>query len=127
MYKIIATISIFVRGFILPNPFESLGDSVSISIGSGSFPIPPFLINIIAEPILHVVTYLLVGLYYTRGVDDPSKGSLLYIILYGVHVGLLYIMGLLGFSTWAVAIVLLLYIAAHIGINILRERRHYGY
>ena len=54
LYGVISVISIIVRQFFLPNPFDCFGDKA-------------VLINWIVEPILHLIAYGLVGLVYCRG------------------------------------------------------------
>ena len=119
MYKFIATLSVIIRTFYLPNPFDSLGTAFPVTIGENTLTMTPIVMNYLAEPVLHALTFALVGLYY-------SKGSFLYLMFYCVHVGLLYLMGLFGFATWAVALILIVYAMAHIGFNALKNRVRYG-
>lgn len=117
MYKLIALISVLIRQFYLPNPFEPLRDRVAIDMMGVSVPITPEIINWCAEGLIHFITFQIVGLYYTRRVDDPAKGSLLYLFFYVVHVGAIYLMSLFAFAPWAVIAVIVLYVAMHIGLN----------
>lgn len=126
MYKFIAALSIIIRTFCLPNPFEVLGDTFPLTIGETTFTMTPIVMNCLAEPVLYAITFALVGIYYSRGVNSPSKGSLLYLIFYCVHVGLLYLMGLFCFATWAVALILIIYAIIHIGYNALKNKIYYG-
>lgn len=67
-YKAMKVISSLIRMFLLPNPFQE------IQYG--------FLINIfIAEPLLHIVVFRIVGIVYKRG-KAPAIGSLLYLAVY---------------------------------------------
>lgn len=125
MYKFIAAISIFVRQFVLPNPFEPLEETLSVAIGEITMPIHPIVINIFAEPFLHFITYEIVGIYYQKGEQSPAWGSFLYLLFYIVHVGLIYIISCFGFEWAAIIIVLTLYVAAHIGIHALKNRLVY--
>lgn len=125
MYHIIAALSAFIRTFLLPNPFEVLGETFSVTIFGATFTMIPLFMNIIAAPILHIITYVVVGLYYSRG-SDPAKGSFLYLLFYCIHTGLLYLMGLFGFASWAIALILVVYIAAHIGYSSLKNRSSCG-
>lgn len=107
MYNIIKVIGILVRFFYLPNPFESLPNGE--------------LINYCAEPLLHIVTFGVVGIYYESG-SNPVEGSLLYTVFYFIHVGLLLL--LCGFFEWsriAIIIIAILYVAFHIIINRIRN------
>lgn len=74
MYRLIAWLSKLIRIFIIPNPFGNLEYGL--------------LINIMAEPILHIITFGVVGLFYNTG-SAPAFGSFLYLLFYIIHVGLL--------------------------------------
>ena len=100
LYGIMAAISIIVRQFYLPNPFECFGDGA-------------FIINLIMEPVIHLVAYLLAGTVYGGGA--PALGSLLYLGSYAIITGVLWIMGLFSFAWWWVLII----VAAMIGVGIL--------
>ena len=68
MYKTMASISAFIRIFMLPNPFEE------VEFG--------FFINIIVgEPLFHALAFGIVGIVYSRG-DAPALGSVMYSITY---------------------------------------------
>lgn len=68
MYKLIAVISIFIRQFCISNPFEVLGDGLVVKIGEAPMALPPEILNWIAEPFMHTVTFAVVGLYYIEEV-----------------------------------------------------------
>ena len=76
-YSLMTIISTLVRQFVLPNPFECFGDKAII-------------INWVAEPIIHVIAYGLVGLFYIKG-SAPAIGSFLYLIAYALIVVLLWV------------------------------------
>ena len=80
LYGIMSTLSLIVRQFYLPNPFECFGDKA-------------VLINWIAEPIIQVVAYLIVGIFYVSG-SAPALGSLLYLLTYTLIIGLLWVLGI---------------------------------
>lgn len=120
MYKLIAAISILIRQFCIPNPFDALGDGLIVNIEETSILLPPGVLNWVAEPIMHMVTFAIVGLYYDRG-SAPALGSFLYLLFYCVHTFLLWLMSLAGFSTWAVVVIVVLYIACHMGLTKLRS------
>ena len=61
LYALMTLVSTLVRQFMLPNPFECFGDRAMV-------------INLIAEPIIHVIAYGMVGLVYHKG-DFPALGS----------------------------------------------------
>lgn len=108
MYGIMVLISTIVRQFVLPNPFECFGDSAIV-------------INWVAEPIIHVVAYGLVGLVYHRG-ESPALGSILYLLAYAAVTGILAIMGIFSFAWWWIIIVLLCVVAIVVGVIWVKER-----
>ncbi len=120
MYKLIAAISILIRQFCIPNSFDALGDGLIVNIGETSILLPPGVLNWVAEPIMHMVTFAIVGLYYDRG-SAPALGSFLYLLFYCVHTFLLWLMSMAGFSTWAVVVIVVLYIACHMSLTKLRS------
>lgn len=97
MYKFVTLTSILIRMLLIPNPFKVLGEGKIVNIGEMSILLPPELLNIIAEPIMHIVTFSVVGLFYARG-NNPIWGSGLYLFVYGVHILLIWLMAKFGFS-----------------------------
>ena len=89
-YAVMTIISVIIRQFFLPNPFECFGDNAAA-------------INWIAEPIIQIVVYGIVGLFYVKG-SAPAWGSFLYLILYALTVGVLWVLGLAKFAWWAILI-----------------------
>ena len=69
MYKLIAAISILIRQFCLPNPFEALGDGLTVNIGEALILLTPRVLNLLAEPFMHAVAFAIVGLYVS--VQNP--------------------------------------------------------
>lgn len=122
LYYIIATISVLVRQFLLPNPFDPLGEAFSVTITDIVIPFHPLVLNWLAEPVLHTVIFAIVGIYYHKGRNKPTLGSFLYLLIYSIHVGLIYIISLFGFAWIALIIILVLYTFAYICINVLRYR-----
>lgn len=108
IYGIITIISLLVRQFVLPNPFECFGDTAN-------------LINWIAEPIIHMVAYGIVGCYYIRG-SAPSWGSLFYLLIYALIVGLLWVLGIFSFAWWWILIIVVAIAALICGGIWLKER-----
>ena len=108
LYGIVTVVSTIVRQFYLPNPFECFGDKAT-------------LINWIAEPIIHMFAYVIVGMFYTRG-SAPAVGSLLYLFTYALIVGLLWVMGIFSFAWWWVLIILIIIGALCYGVYWLKER-----
>lgn len=88
MYKMILIVSLVIRQFCLPNPFECFGDKAIVY-------------NWIAEIVLAPVTYGLVGLIYEKD-SMPALGSFLYLLFYAGLTGVLYLLGLVSFAWWAI-------------------------
>lgn len=122
MYKFISVISSVIRTFYLPNPFKPLNGRYTLMLLNAEIPITADIINLIAEPLLYFIAFNVAGLYYSKGIDNPAKGSFLYLLFYCVHAGLIYVLSLLSFAEWAIILVLILYIAAHIGFNVLKNK-----
>jgi len=120
MYKLIVAISILIRQFCIPNPFDALGEGLVVNIRETSLLLPPEVLNWVAEPFMHAVTFAAVGLYYDRG-SAPALGSFLYLLFYCIHTFLLWLMSLAGFATWAVVLIVVLYIVCHMGLTKLRS------
>lgn len=105
LYALFTIISTLVRQFALPNPFECFGDNA-------------ILINWIAEPILHIIAYAIVGLFYSKG-SAPLLGSIGYLFTYACLVGFLWVLGIFSFAWWWIAIVITGLIAILFGIRYL--------
>ena len=97
LYGVVSAASLIIRQFLLPNPFECFGENAVIY-------------NWIAEPILHVVTFSLVGLVYCRG-SLPAWGSFLYLVTYSALVGTLMLLSIFAFAWWWILIVVVILIA----------------
>ena len=113
MYKLVATISILIRQFCIPNPFDKMEGSLTVSLGEMSMVCPPTVMNWVAEPFMHAVTFAAVGLYYDSG-TAPAFGSVLYLLFYCVHTFMLWLMALARFAEWAIMFVVILYVVCHI-------------
>ena len=102
LYGLFATISVIVRQFVLPNPFECFGDKAA-------------LINWIAEPFIHIVAFAIVGMFYIRK-SAPALGSLLYLLTYATIVGVLWLLGLAQFAWWSILLAVIIVAAIGFGI-----------
>ena len=111
LYKLIAVIFFIIRQFYIPNPFDALGDGYTLYVNQIPFIIPPLLLNMMAEPIIQVITYNIVGFYYRRG-SNPFLGSVLYMIFYCIHI----------FNIGISIIAIVVYIMIHIICLILLNR-----
>ena len=103
IYAVISTFSLIIRQFVLPNPFECFGDKAII-------------INWMAEPIIHLVAYYLVGLVYQKG-SNPGFGSLLFLLTYVLIVGILWVLGIFKFAWWWISILVIAFVGIVIGIR----------
>ena len=117
MYRIVATVSILIRQFIVPNPFEPLGVDFEILLFGVNFQLTPEIINWMAEPILHLFAFIVAGLYYKKCKHHPAIGSFLYLLFYIIHTFLLWIMACANFAVWAIVLLLIVYIASHIAFK----------
>lgn len=125
MYALFAAIFALIRTFCLPNPFDSLGETFTISVLGLNLPMNAFFFNTyIMSAILGLLTYPLVGLYYVKG-SNPLKGCLLYMFFYCVHTGLLHIMSLFGFSVPSIILVIVGYLMLHVAFYFLKDRFHH--
>ena len=97
-YGLLSAISLIIRQFFLPNPFECLG------FFQGN------LVNWIVGIILHPICFGIVGIFYMKG-SAPAWGSFLYLITYSAFTGILYLMGVFKFAWWWVICVILMLIA----------------
>ena len=121
LYSIIALISLLIRQFVLPNPFDALEGTV-LTISGIDITIIPELMNYIAEVPLHTITFAVVGLYYKKSYNMPAIGSILYFLFYCVHIGILYVMCKYSFSMFPCIAIILLYIAFHIALKLLTNK-----
>ncbi len=97
MYKLVASLSIIIRGTCLPNPFAQHPSGEAIN----------WVVGVILGP----VTFAIVGLFYRRG-SMPALGSVWYLFFYFVHTVLIVLWGKLGFSVMGMVLVLVLYAVA---------------
>lgn len=108
MYKLISVLSLLIRQFCLPNPFECFGDSA-------------LLINWIAGVVMAPISYLIVGLVYEKG-SEPVIGSVLYLVTYALLAGILMVMGIFSFAWWWILILVVAFVGLIIGIRLIYEK-----
>lgn len=109
MYGIVSLLSLLIRNFLLPNPFESFAGQEISAFGT-KFIIEPITANWITEAILFSITFLVVGLYYKREMKMPTLGSILFFVFYCIHTGLVYLLCKLSFSVIPCLLILAIYI-----------------
>lgn len=99
MYQFMLVVSVLVRQFCLPDPFEFLGEY-------------SYILNWIVGLILPPVVYKTVGIVYEKN-SIPFVGSFLYLLFFSGFTFLLWIMGKFIFVWWidiiAVAVLILFY------------------
>ena len=81
----------------------------------------PEILNWIADPIIAAITFGVVGLYYIKE-SEPTLGSILYMVFYAVHIGLLYLMLSVYPIVWLMVLIGVIYILVHIGMLILGNK-----
>ena len=106
LYAIIAVFGMFVRQFMLPDPFEPLGEGIVVK----GVLLSPIILNWIAEPILHIISFVEVGIVYQKG-EMPGLGSLLYLMAYVVNTVVLLFASWLGLHWYTNLTIVVLYIA----------------
>ena len=101
MYYLVHTVSVIIRQFFVSNPFENAAIEV---------PLGPIFFNMITGAMLVPITYMVVGIFYKRR-SSPAVGSMLFLIFYLVHNGLLVLMSKAEFNKIIIGIILVAYIA----------------
>ena len=121
LYTLLAAIFYLMRQFAIPNPFEALGTGLNIRIGARNLLLTPEILNWAADPIIYLLTFAVVGLYYRRG-TAPVLGSCLYMVFYCIHIGLLYLILSCYPMIWLMITIAIVYIALHISLIVLKNR-----
>lgn len=83
-YIVISVINALVRNFVLPNPYSTFFQDEAKAVGFN------FLIG---GTIIHSLTFLLTKLFYKKGEDSSSFGSLCYFIWYVVNTFIFIVVG----------------------------------
>lgn len=112
MYKFISSSSVFIRQFLLPNPFSALPNGE--------------LYNLLATALLVPITYIIVGLFYKRGAA-PALGSFLFLVFYFIHTGILLLCGVFDFNMIACIAISTAYIVILVGGVTLKNKLNFGY
>ena len=119
-----STLLWFVRQFAIPNPFEVLGEGVTVMLGETPLLLTPEILNWIAGLGLPALTFAVVGIYYSRG-EFPSWGSFLYMVFFCVHTGILHLMSLAYPAVWLIVLIGVVYIGLHIAVITLINRNNF--
>ena len=101
MYYLVHTVSVIIRQFFVSNPFENAAIEV---------PFGPVFFNLIIGAALVPITYMVVGIFYKRR-SSPAVGSMLFLMFYLVHNGLLVLMSKAEFNKIIIGIILVAYMA----------------
>ena len=117
-YIILSTLFWFIRQFFIPNPFEVLDDGIPVMINDVPLLLTPDVLNSIAGLVLPAFTYIVVRLFYQRG-SAPAVGSILYMILFCVNTGILYLMSFAYPSIWLIMLIGIIYLGLLIKVRIL--------
>lgn len=120
LYSFLATLFWIIRQFAIPNPFEVLGEGLTVTIGEVPMLLSPELLNWVADPIIAAFTYGIVGLHYISR-SDPEWGSVLYMVFYAVHMGLIYWVCSIYPAIWLMVLIGVIYIGLHIAAVILKN------
>lgn len=121
IFTIVSTLFWIIRQYAIPNPFDALGAGLTIYIGESALLLTPEVLNWLADPLIYGVTFIVVGLYYRSG-SEPVLGSILYMVFYCIHIGLLYLILSCHPITWLMIVIAVAYIALHIAALILKSR-----
>ena len=101
-YGMVSIVSYIVRNAILPNPFDGVVECAA-------------LVNIVAEPIIHLLAFLVTGLFYEKK-SLPWWGSLLYLFFYSAIVLALWLLSLVNFVWWSIVVAIV--IVAGLGVGV---------
>ena len=105
LYTVVVIASVFVRQFVLPNPFECFG-------------VYAVLINEAATAVIGLIAYIIVGKIYRKG-SAPVLGSILYLVVYSAITGVLLLMSIFNFAWWWVLLMLIACAAVILGTRLL--------
>ena len=120
MYHILSVVLWLIRQFFIPNPFEVLGDGITIMLGNSPLLLTPDILNWIAGLVLPAFTFGTVGIYYSSG-EEPAFGSILYMVFFCIHTGILYLMSLAYPAIWLIVLIGVVYIGLHIAVIVLKH------
>ena len=117
MYKLVSIISVLIRQFLLPNPYINLFKQ---EVYADLFNI------IIGGIILHKLSFLLTGMAYTRGVNEPEEGSIGYLFSYIILTLLITFLGKIIGNIWImIGVFLTIYILLCIVVSKTFNRHDY--
>jgi hypothetical protein len=121
LYLALSGIFWVIRQFFMPNPFEVLGEGITVTMGSTAILLSPDVLNWIAGFFVPALTFAIVGLYYSRG-SCPAWGSFLYMLFFCLHTFILYLMSWAYPSIFLIVLIAVVYIGLHVGGVILKRK-----
>lgn len=120
MYKVMVLISVFIRQYMIPNPFQILGDEVTIMVNHNTWRISTVMLNLFAELLIFWCTRIVVKLYYDNS-SEAVVGSFLYLIFYCIHIFILYLFAVVQFNVFVMTGILTLYVSMHVWLRFSRN------
>ena len=132
IYTVLAIIFAYIRQFYLPNQFETWVGDLTTTVDDLTITWMyakdyALYLNLVFSGAIGYITYKVVNLYYTKRVDFPIKGCILYMFFYIIHTLCLCLIGLLNHDLKAFLIVGLLYVLIHVLYNMLFNWKFYIY
>lgn len=121
LYLALSGIFWVIRQFFMPNPFEVLGEGITVTMGEATILLSPDVLNWIAGFFLPAITFAIVGWYYSRG-SCPAWGSFLYMFFFCLHTFILYLMSWGYPSILFIVFIAVVYIGLHVAINIFKNQ-----
>lgn len=113
-------ISVFIRQYMIPNPFQILGDEVTIMVNHNTWRISTIMLNLFAELLIFWCTRIVVKLYYDNS-SEAVVGSFLYLIFYCIHIFILYLFAVVQFNVFVMTGILTLYVSMHVWLRFSRN------
>lgn len=127
MYIVIMILSVLMRTFYLPNPFEVFGNNIMIPFGDYYFPIPANFINILyGSLVLAPIAFAVTGRYYHKGIDHPAKGSCIFLGFYMIYNYMTVLASRAQFEDLAIVVIIVAYFVLHICIDKIINRFMYN-
>jgi hypothetical protein len=100
LYKLIYLAGFLIRQFLLPNPFEPLGDKA-------------FIANLLVGGAFWFLSFLMTGIIYKPG-SAPALGCFIYNITYALNTGITYLVMLAYPTTWLMIVIAAVYLIIYV-------------
>ena len=105
MYRFLKVAMWFIRQFAIPNSFNVLAPGITVYISGAPLLLTPDILNWVAGLFIPGLSFALAGLFYCRGDDEPTKGSLLYMLFFITNTIALALMSAAYPWWWLVALI----------------------